>query len=119
MSYGTCRQSVSRTVINQVLEVAAYGAWAYSGLTVTIPANCIFAVYAQNVWSSAQPDGIAIQFGSNASPDTRPFETCAMGNGVTSYGGYTPSGMTLYVYVKNNGLSANLVYLLGWYMPAS
>ena len=88
--------------------------FAYSGLSCTIPANSIYSVVTTGYYGASMPKGIAISSSSTSFESWRNYAFSEDAASVTM-GGYTPTAITLYVWVKYELANSNKVTLQGWY----
>lgn len=116
--------SLSDQIANLIHNVESGGtiqtstSYAYTGKSVTIPAKSYFFVRARCAYVNSMPTGTVI---SRSSDPNATYDKAAGGDNVghTSYCGYTPSSMTLYLIAKYGSAASNHVELSGGYITVA
>lgn len=105
---------------NEVLYHNASTTLTYTGVSVTIPKNCDFAITGFGIYNNTPPQEIAISSSSNSGQTYNFIAYGAISSGIASVSaiGYTEdSPATLYLHMKRAGASGNQDGLKGWYIP--
>jgi len=117
MASGTINVQGITTVSSGNGSFSATTSWTYTGCSVNIPANCVYAIQGNAWYLASRPDAIAI-----STSDTNVNSQVSNGGnngamGSCSYVGYTSMAFTAYLWAKYSANGINSVNLVGWYMP--
>ena len=92
--------------------------WKYTGLSFTIPANCIFGVTATASYNASSPKYISIGGSSTAANSTA---CCGANAGICATATLSDitgsSSKTLYIWAQYSGAGTNNCSYVGWYKP--
>lgn len=110
-------ESVSRTTINGYKSFTSSTTIAYTGLSITIPANSIFGFYVKAAYNYNMPKEIALSTNSSAIDSASTYALTTDGSVCSIAGATENSALTLYVWARYNGSGSNYATAYGWYMP--
>lgn len=106
-------------VISQTMSVnvSAGNTAVYTGLSVTVPARCIYAFRGILGYASAMPKETWVGVSNTNSPETYGYQNSAHNDGNSvSFCGYAPDAQTFYIWGKwANADSNSSVTVRGWY----
>lgn len=91
--------------------------YEYTGVSVTIPANSIYSIFTQGVFSNSLPTGTLISYSSSDINSYNVPAKSAQGATGCSISGYATSQFTIYIWAAWSGASTNLVAANGFYIP--
>ena len=98
-------------------DFSATSAWKYTGLTVTIPANCAFVIQGTGWYNGSRPEALAI---CTSSTSINAQVSNGANNGASAtvtYAGYIASqSTTYYLWAKYGSDATNSVNISGWYI---
>ena len=88
--------------------------YAYTGLSVTIPANSYFSITARAQWGSAKPDWVGISTSDTAESQTVAEGTAPYAAASCSLSGKTTEAKTYYMWAKYSNESENYAEITGF-----
>lgn len=87
--------------------------WTYTGVNITIPAKCFFAICGIIVYQTAAPKEISIQRGKESPYEV--FNGVTASGGFVSLAGYNDTETTFYLYGKWKATGNEQGEINGWY----
>lgn len=90
--------------------------YAYTGVSVSVPAGSFYSITAIANFNYGRPTSIGISISSTSSVQMKATNQESNGSASCTMTGNTNVNLTLYIWASYNNVSTNTIYLNGFYL---